>query len=77
MERYEVWVDFNSAEDGVVTTLRRFASVTPVTGSVMTVGDREGNLCKATVVAVDGELIQLALHDGTFHAYEAMGLATA
>jgi hypothetical protein len=51
---YDIWVDFNTIHDGIVRTLRKFASpqadLTP--GARVTIGDDEGTTALAIVDSV-------------------------
>lgn len=65
----EVWVDFNCIHKiGHTTTLRRFARAPSevVAGAKVVPRDHDRNACDAEVVAVAGDVIDLALDLSTF-----------
>ncbi|MGH9124883.1 MAG: hypothetical protein ACRDZ8_09185 [Acidimicrobiales bacterium] len=64
----QAWVDFNNLDGLRTTTLRRFVQdgVHLAVGTELVVGDDEGTECRAKVIALDGELVDLAVDPGTF-----------
>lgn len=68
----DVWVDFNSMQDGVVRTLATFASpgVVLTPGRDVVVGDEEGLIAKATVESVDGFVVTLRVDASSFHPHD-------
>lgn len=77
----DLWIDFNDVDDaGSATTLAKFASrgVSLAVGQELTVGDDEGNRCRARVVdiAADG-VVTVVVDPGTFTVERAHARAIA
>lgn len=53
-EAHDIWIDFNTIQDGVVRTLRKFAAshVDVKPGLRVIVGDDEGTTATATVESI-------------------------
>src|SRR5437762_2347750 len=65
---FELFADFNDAEDGVVSGLQRYAlgprALRPP--DHVLVRDGDGNRCWGNVQRVDGEVVYVALDDSTW-----------
>jgi hypothetical protein len=58
----EAWVDFNDVHDNRTTTLLKLVEAGVVeVGRHLTVGDHDGNVCRAIVVGIDGQIVQLRI----------------
>jgi hypothetical protein len=68
MPVYDLWVDFNDADNrSRLTSLVRFSTGTPLTkGRLIRIGDDEGNTSLAHVVVNDGDLIEVEMDPTTF-----------
>lgn len=66
MKSIDVWVDFNDSNNGNIATLREHAKRPVRVGEQVVVGDGEGDICLATVEAMDNQFIALRLVPNTF-----------
>lgn len=75
----QAWVDFNDIHDGRATTLMKFVEdgVDVHVGGFLLVGDYDGNLCRATVTGIEGQIVQLSLDPNTFRASKSAVAASA
>jgi hypothetical protein len=71
MSAVDLWVDFNELDEhNKLSSLAEFVSpgVKSLSiGTVISVGDYEGNRCEAEVLVVDDDLIEVALRGDVFH----------
>jgi hypothetical protein len=68
-DKRDIFVDFNSVEDGRVTTVTDLVSTWADVrmGVAIVAGDDQGNLCDATVLSVDPDgVVELELDEGSF-----------
>jgi hypothetical protein len=65
----DAWVDFKDVHDNRTTTLLKFvqAGVLVEVGRQLTVGDHDGNVCSATIVNINGPVVELAIDPETFN----------
>ena len=69
MTERDLWADFNELGDDLrIATLREFASdgVRIAVGRRLVIGDDEGNVCKADVISIEGDVICLAVDGDSF-----------
>jgi hypothetical protein len=64
----EAWVDFNDIHENRTTTLLKLVEggVVVEVGRQLIVGDHDGNVCQATVVGINGEIVELAIDPDSF-----------
>jgi hypothetical protein len=64
----DAWVDFNDVHQNRTTTLLKLVEggVVVEVGRQLVVGDHDGNVCRATVVGIKGEIVELAIDPESF-----------